>query len=646
MRTQQIRFRLTAAAAIAGIALGNAWMTPAAAQDTGDPPARVGRIAGLTGTVSFRTSDAADWTGAVLNYPVTSGNDFWTEPEARATIGISGNRLVLDGLTELDVATLDTASFSATEPQGRTYLHLAWLQPGETWSLQTPRGLVSIAQPGRYEIDAGDTAHPTRVTVVDGAASVSTDTVTLDVRPGQTAVISGNDSYTAEVVPRGTDPFLAAMLAAERPPPQPAVAPPPVVARMTGAADLAAYGTWERTPQYGTVWYPRVTANYVPYRNGHWAYVAPWGWTWVDDAPWGFAPFHYGRWVQISGRWGWVPVAPGVSVSVSVPVYAPALVNFFAVGTAAAVGVTAGFALGALSGGSVGWAPLGPHEVYHPPYRVSERYVRNVNVTSIRNVTRITNVTNNDVHITNIENRNAMTVVPATAMATSRPVARTMEHLPPREIATAHPVFGRPAVQPTAAAIGVTPRLAQEMKLPPAPAGLAAPRQPAPGPARVAHQPGAPIPLPAPRTPAAHAAGTMPPQTEPVRRPPAAEAPHPAQPQPVHQPEPARLPAAEAPHPAQAQPAHQPEPAHPPAAEAPHPAQPQPAHQPTPAPRHPAPTQPEHQGQPQGQQQGQRQVHPDPARQARHETPQPARQAAAQPGRPQHPAPPRDARPG
>ncbi len=41
----------------------------------------------------------------------------------------------------------------------------------------------------------------------------------------------------------------------------------------------------------GTVWYPQsVPTNWAPYRDGHWAYVAPWGWTWIDDAPWGFNP--------------------------------------------------------------------------------------------------------------------------------------------------------------------------------------------------------------------------------------------------------------------------------------------------------------------------------------------------------------------
>jgi len=62
-------------------------------------------------------------------------------------------------------------------------------------------------------------------------------------------------------------------------------------------------------------------AGWAPYREGHWAWVEPWGWTWIDDEPWGFAPFHYGRWAFVAGAWSWVPGRLDPAVR---PVYAPA----------------------------------------------------------------------------------------------------------------------------------------------------------------------------------------------------------------------------------------------------------------------------------------------------------------------------------
>ena len=53
--------------------------------DAVDPPARVGRLSYINGTVSFHTLDADEWEAAVVNYPVTEGLSFWTEPGSRAT---------------------------------------------------------------------------------------------------------------------------------------------------------------------------------------------------------------------------------------------------------------------------------------------------------------------------------------------------------------------------------------------------------------------------------------------------------------------------------------------------------------------------------------------------------------------------------
>ncbi len=540
MRTHSRLFRLTATTAIVGLALGpllpqagfaqstlpplappSAAATPAP-QTTADPPTRVGRLSRLVGQVSFHGIGADHWDVASLNFPVTSGDSFWTQPNASADLGITNNRITMDQSTELDVATLDDHSFVGTIPQGQVYLRLSALAPGETYTVTTPRGTVAITAPGRYEIAAGDTANPTRVTVVDGAAQISGPGLNLQVAANQTALLTGTDAFQSQVVPAQRDAFLTAQLARERPAPiAGGVTAPAVVAQMTGGEDLSQYGTWQQAPEYGQVWYPQVAAGYVPYRNGHWAYVQPWGWTWVDAAPWGFAPFHYGRWVQIDGRWGWAPGggaavygAPGYVA----PVYAPALVTFFGIGLGVAVGV--GLA-GGFGGGNVGWCPLGWQEPYHPWYRTSPSYVRNVNVTSVRNVTNITTINNNTTTINNFANRGGATMVPAGAMATSRPLGQVARPIPAAQFASARPVIGQNPIAPTTATAGVTPRLAQEMHLAAPPAGTAPAARQAPGPV-IRAQATAPTARPQLETTGRPAQ----PAAEPPR--PAAEAAHPA----------------------------------------------------------------------------------------------------------------------
>ena len=178
----------------------------------------------------------------------------------------------------------------------------------------------------------------------------------------------------------------------------------------------------------------------MPYREGSWAYVGPWGWTWVDSSPWGFAPFHYGRWAQFGGRWGWIP---GTAVGGGYrPVYAPALVTFLGVGAVVGVGVGA-----ALAAGRIGWLPLGRREPFHPWYHASNNYFRQVNVAHVTgyNFTTI----NNNVTVNNFVNRGAATVVPTSAMTASRPVASSFQRVDPAQLAQARPVMasnrcGRP----------------------------------------------------------------------------------------------------------------------------------------------------------------------------------------------------------
>jgi hypothetical protein len=477
-------FRLTATAALTALLWDAALPLTAVAQpappplpapgqgrpdlNQGDPPERVGRIAVTTGTVSFHNLGDTQWSAATPNYPVSSGNSFWTEPSSEAVLEVSASRIAMAGTTEFDVATLDAAGLQGVAVRGDVYLHLRDLAQNEVWSIQTPRGLVRLSGEGRYEIVVGTTDQPTLITVVDGSAQIDGPGVSLQVAANQTATITGTDSFQGSVGPALRNTFLTERLNAERPPPSSVTAIPAQVAAMPGGGDLIGSGSWSQAPDYGQVWYPPVPATWVPYREGHWAYFAPWGWTWVDDAAWGFAPFHYGRWVQIGGRWAWTP---GVVAIAKPPVYAPALVSF--------IGIGAGVALGAaLASGSIGWVPLGPREEFHPWYHASNNYVRQVNVSHVSNVANVTNIRNNNVTINNYVNRAAATSIPAAAMTASRPVQAVARPVTAQEFAAARPISGQQPIRPTAATAGVTPVVARQLNL--APTAVA---HPAPGPA-------------------------------------------------------------------------------------------------------------------------------------------------------------------
>jgi len=352
---------------LAGCLAGMAVALLATPAHPAELPARVGRLAALSGPVSFHPQEAGSWEQAVLNYPVTDGAAFWTEPGGRAEIEIAASRIVMDAATELDFDAIAEAAVVATLPQGEILLALSDLGPEESYTVRTPRAAAVIRANGRYGIYAGDLDHPTRITVLTGAARVSGANFALDIGAGQAGVIEGAEDFAAHVAPAEPSAFLAAQATPEQPalppglppeapaaatgtiPPQQPPSPtatPPKVAQMPGGLALWTQGDWADVAGYGHVWFPRVPGNWQPYRDGRWTWVRPWGWTWVDNAPFGFATTHYGRWLRLRGRWAWWPGPPGQR-----PVYAPAMV--------------------ALHGppgpnGPLRWRPLGAHEPFRP----------------------------------------------------------------------------------------------------------------------------------------------------------------------------------------------------------------------------------------------------------------------------------------
>ena len=153
---------------------------PAVAQPVvpdGTPPDRVGRVAAVTGSVSFHLAGATEWQVASRNLPVTTGTGFWVPPLGEASIdasdGESGARIVLGPSTALDVDRLDALGLAGTQPQGESYWRLQHLGAGNAYVLHTPRGTVTMATIGRYEVVSGDTEHPTVVTVVEGEATLT-----------------------------------------------------------------------------------------------------------------------------------------------------------------------------------------------------------------------------------------------------------------------------------------------------------------------------------------------------------------------------------------------------------------------------------------------------------------------------------------
>ncbi|MGA2640181.1 MAG: DUF6600 domain-containing protein [Spirochaetia bacterium] len=369
-----------------------------------DPPSLVGRLNLAQGSVSFRPGSLDEWAPAVLNYPLTAGDHLWTDASSRAELHVGSTAVRLDAGTEMSFLNLDDQTVQIAVSQGQMNVRLRRLDPGDAMEIDTPNSVVTLLEPGNYTLNV-QSEQGSSLTVWSGQAQVTAAGNDIAVPAGQTASVSGSGSIAYYLQPAsGPDAWDA--WCASRDAREGQLASARYVPReMIGIEDLDENGSWIVMAGYGPVWAPqRVAPGWAPYKFGHWAWVAPWGWTWIDDAPWGFAPFHYGRWAFVDTRWVWIPGSV-----VERPVYAPALVVFI------------GGEPGDPSAEGIGWFPLGPREVYVPPYGASTRYVQRVNVTTVtiteENIQRI------DVRQVTYVNRgvpSAVTVVPRQSFTQGR----------------------------------------------------------------------------------------------------------------------------------------------------------------------------------------------------------------------------------
>jgi hypothetical protein len=394
-----------------------------------DPPGRVARLNLMEGTVSYLPSGGGDndWVGAIVNRPLTTGDKLWADTDGRSELHIGSTAIRMDHNTGLSFLNLDDTAVQIRLSDGVMAMKVRNLAAGDTFEVDTPNLAFSIQRPGYYNIETHPDSNVTIVTVREGEGEVTGGGRSWQVISDQQAVFTGTDSLDYDLKDADAQPtndFDRWAMTRDAHEDHDIASDHNVSPEMTGHEDLDANGTWQQVPDYGAVWVPSgVPVGWAPYRYGHWVWVAPWGWTWVEDEPWGFAPFHYGRWAYYGAAWVWVPGPVVVS-----PVYAPAMVAWVGGGFGVSVGI----------GGGVGWFPLGPHEVFVPGYRVSERYVTNINVTNtVVNRTTVVNAYNNRVTNVTYVNRNATTVVSRDTFVNARPVARNVVNVPARELAAA-----------------------------------------------------------------------------------------------------------------------------------------------------------------------------------------------------------------
>lgn len=396
---------LTALACALGLGMG---VPQRAVADEGDPPSRAARISYLNGSVSMQPAGAGDWTEAVVNRPMTTGDKLWTDNGARAELHAGAASIHLGERTGFSFLNLDDNTIQIRLTEGSINMRVRELRSGETYEIDTPNLAFTVTQAGDFRLDVNENGDVTNVTAFRGEGEVVTGGQNYTVHAGDRADFSGAENPRMETGsargPDDLDHWAMDRDARE----DHSVSSKYVSRDVTGYEDLDDHGVWRETPDYGPVWYPTVAVGWAPYRYGHWVWIDPWGWNWVEDEPWGFAPFHYGRWAFVGGSWGWCP-----GPFFARPFFAPALVGFVG-------GPHFFFGFG----GPIGWFPLGFGEPFFPGFRCSRVFITNINITNTR--FRDRGVLNNpNFHrFANQRVAGGITAVPRSTFVNSQSVAR------------------------------------------------------------------------------------------------------------------------------------------------------------------------------------------------------------------------------
>ncbi len=329
----------------------------------GEGPAKtdqgVGRVSLTHGDVSTQRGDSGDWSAAVLNQPVMTGDKISTGNNARAELQLDfANILRLGANSKATISNFTKSDIQIQLGQGIANFSVSKDSEAEP-EIDTPNMAVHPAHHDgvfRIEVRAdGDTI----VIVREGEAQIATPQGSTEVHAGEMATVRGNaDAAQYKISPAPERDDWDRWNADRDHMIRNASSWRHTNHYYTGTQDLDNNGQWQNVPDYGDVWVPNEPVGWAPYRDGNWVYEPYYGWTWVGYEPWGWAPYHYGRWLPYGAGWAWWP-GP-VYTGFYRPFWAPAYVSFWGWGAGF------GFGFGWGGWGGFGWLPIGPCDWFHP----------------------------------------------------------------------------------------------------------------------------------------------------------------------------------------------------------------------------------------------------------------------------------------
>src|SRR5215469_16764645 len=92
-----------------------------------DPPARIGRLNYLSGSVSFRPGDLDDWNPAIINVPLKTGDHLWTDTNSQAELHVGSAAVRIGPQTAFAFLNIDDQTTQIQLTEGAVNVRLRQL---------------------------------------------------------------------------------------------------------------------------------------------------------------------------------------------------------------------------------------------------------------------------------------------------------------------------------------------------------------------------------------------------------------------------------------------------------------------------------------------------------------------------------------
>src|SRR5215469_10980830 len=103
-----------------------------------DPPARIGRLNYLSGSVSFHPGEVDDWSPAIINVPLKTGDHLWTDINSQAELHVGSAAVRLGPETAFAFLSIDDQTTQIQLTEGAVNVRLRQLPDTDVFEIDTP----------------------------------------------------------------------------------------------------------------------------------------------------------------------------------------------------------------------------------------------------------------------------------------------------------------------------------------------------------------------------------------------------------------------------------------------------------------------------------------------------------------------------